>query len=291
MAKNSFFNTTTSQREQKMISDLISESIQIMGENVVYLPQSLVAVDDFFLEDALTKYSESFLIEMYRDVEDYGTVNVDFFGKFGITQKDKTKFIVSKSTFDRLVSYNNLTVNRPLETDLIYDIATSSLFKITHVEHESPYRMLGAVQTYMLNAEIFKYSHQRVTPEDYNIDKQVNQFSTEIKIYLTALPATDFIINELVVSGGTTAKVTDYNAVELSLTVIDRNGTFKENAAITGQSSGTTGVIRKFKTSNDSNQVLDINELLQNKATTLINDKNSNITGTIVTTDFMSGFF
>lgn len=290
MPKNKFFNTTSALNEQRLIDSIISESISIMGENVVYIPKSYVALDNFLLEDALSKYSDNFLIEAYQEIENYGFGNTQFFSKFGIVNKDKADYTISKSTFDKLISLNNLNITRPNEGDLIYNIVSSELFQITFVEEENPYRQLGGVQTYKLNCEAFKYSHQKVTATDYDIDLQVNSESTAIIIYLNTPVIGDYIINEIITSGTTTAKIIDWNAVERTITVIDRNGTFTKNTSVVGASSGVSATINSFKTVDDTNNSLDINLLLQNNGNRLISDKNNNIQGTIVTNSFMDNF-
>lgn len=289
MPKNRFFNTTSASNEQRLINSIIAESISIMGENIIYLPRVIINLDVFLLEDALSKYSKSFLIEAYQDIEDYGYGNTQFFNKFGITNKDKTAYIISKTTFDMLVFTNNLDIIRPNEGDLIYNIASSELFQISFVEEESPYRQLGAVQTYKLNCEAYKYSHQKISTPDYNINLQINSESSAINLYLQSPVVGDYIVNEIITSETTTAKVVDWNAIEACLTIIDRNGTFTKSAAVVGASSGTTARIIKFKTSEDTNQELDINEYLQNIGNNLIETKNTSY-GTIITKSFMENF-
>jgi hypothetical protein len=289
MAKSQFFNTVSAQNEQRLIDSLISESISIMGENILYLPRKIVDLDEFFLED-ISKYESSFVIEAYSELEDFGFGNTDFFTKFGIQNKDRIVYIIARNTFERIVLQNGLNAVRPLEGDLIYNIQSSELFQIKHVENENPYKMLGAVQTYKITCEAYKYSHQKITVPDEEIDLQINQNSKALILHLVQPIVGDFIVNEQITSGTTTAKVVDYNALEGTLTVIDRNGTFVENASVVGASSGVSGIILSFKTTDDPNHILDINLFLQESGSQLITNKKSNITGEIITSDFMSSF-
>ena len=63
MAKNSFFKHTSN--EQQVVEDLTIESIQIHGQDMVYIPRTLVNQDVLFGEDSISEFTSGTEIEMY----------------------------------------------------------------------------------------------------------------------------------------------------------------------------------------------------------------------------------
>lgn len=59
--------------ENMLLEELITESIQIYGHDVKYLPrESYDAVDNLFGEDVLSKFSRAYTLDMYMaNVEGY----------------------------------------------------------------------------------------------------------------------------------------------------------------------------------------------------------------------------
>lgn len=286
MAKSPFFNKST-ESERQLYQDIITESIYIMGDNILYLPRTIVNFDTLFGEDILSKYTDSYLLEAYQDNQTTGFGDsANMFTKFGLTVKDECTYTVSKSSFERIVLDNNLTaVTRPLEGDLVYNIISGQLFQIKFVENEIPYRLFGDVQTYKLYCEAYKYSSQRITAD--LVEPEADLFSTSITI--TMLVGTgDYEIGETVTNGLITMKVSDWNLPMKQLTVIDRTGRLNNNVPIIGKTANWT--IYQWKTTNDSNAEFDINEFLENKSGVIIDQSEKNALGVIVTSNFMENF-
>lgn len=286
MAKSPFFNTSTP-AERQLYRDIITESIYIMGENILYLPRTIVNFDELFGEDILSKYTESFILEAYHDEqkEGFGRGSNNFTA-FGIEVKDQATYTVSKTAFEQIVLNNNLeAITRPLEGDLVYSIISSELFQIKFVENEEPYRMFGDVQTYKLHCEAYKYSNQKITADI--VQTESNVISTSITVLLLS-GVGDFVVNSMVTNGTTTAKILDWNLPKKELKLSELNGKLNKASPIV---SGTTSwTISKYKTVNDSNAQFDINEFLETKSDTIIDQHEVNALGKIVTANFMENF-
>jgi hypothetical protein len=286
MAKSPYFRNS-SENEQRLYENIITESIYIMGEDILYLPRTIVNFDTLFGEDILSKYTESFLLEAYMDNQNSGFGNqANIFGKFGIEVKDEAIYTISKTKFEQVVLDNNLSsLTRPLEGDLIYSIVSRELFQIKFVEEENPYRQFGKIQTYKLSCEAYKYSNQRINTDI--VEREANGFSTALTITLDA-GVGDFIIGEAANNGTVNGKVVDWNIVTRELKLIDMNGAVNEILPII--SGSTVWSIAKFKTTDDTNILMDINDLLEKKADTIVDQSEVNALGKIVTSNFMNNF-
>jgi hypothetical protein len=85
--------------EQSLLSDLVTESIDIYGQDVYYIPRTLVKEDTLFNEDTMSTFNGSYLIRAYCNTVDGWEGQGDLLSKFGIRIEDKTTFVVSRRRF------------------------------------------------------------------------------------------------------------------------------------------------------------------------------------------------
>ena len=161
MPTNVYFDTGT-KAEQHLYEDLIIEQLSIYGQEVFYIPRTLVKEDELFGEDTLSKFDDSYLIEMYFENVDGFEGEADIMSKFGLQIDDQGTFVVSRRRFEQLVSHDsNLIVNtRPNEGDLIYFSKLSKLFEISFVEDEDPFFQIHNVPAFKLKVKTFEYSSE-----------------------------------------------------------------------------------------------------------------------------------
>ena len=161
MPTNVYFDTGT-KAEQHLYEDLIIEQLSIYGQEVFYIPRTLVKEDELFGEDTLSKFDDSYLIEMYFENVDGFEGESDIMSKFGLQIDDQGTFVVSRRRFEQLVSHDsNLIVKtRPNEGDLIYFSKLSKLFEISFVEDEDPFFQIHNVPAFKLKVKTFEYSSE-----------------------------------------------------------------------------------------------------------------------------------
>jgi hypothetical protein len=180
MPTSVYFNNYNSTAEQRVIEDLIVESMQIMGFDAFYLPiENPEDRDILYGEDPVKKFKSAFPLEMYLsgDVMDYQGQQ-EFFSKFGLEIKDKVNLVFARKRFKQEVTNNKSSITRPREGDLIYFPPSKSLFEINFVEHENPFYPLGRLYSYFITAELFTYSYEKI---DTNV-KEIDDVYTETKL-------------------------------------------------------------------------------------------------------------
>ena len=64
MPTNVYFDTGT-KPEQHLYEDLMIEQLKIYGQDVFYIPRTLVKEDSLFGEDTLSKFDDAYQIEKY----------------------------------------------------------------------------------------------------------------------------------------------------------------------------------------------------------------------------------
>jgi hypothetical protein len=170
MATNKFFQNYDNIYEQNLIDDLVIESIQIYGVDIIYISRTLGAEDKILNEDDLSIFDVTWDFEAYVKNVDGFEGEGDFLSRFGLEIRDTVTLTVANRTFERFVSRNDINRKRPFEGDLIYFPLNEKMFKITHVEHESIFYQAGALQVYDLKCELFEYSGERFETGRDNID-------------------------------------------------------------------------------------------------------------------------
>lgn len=104
MPTNRYFPNRNYRRTQRMVEDLVVESIKQTGIDVYYLPKTFVNRDTLFGEDALRKYTTAAQIEVYiKDVQGFQGQG-DIFSKFGLEIRDQVTFVMARRRFEQMKS-------------------------------------------------------------------------------------------------------------------------------------------------------------------------------------------
>jgi len=186
MARNFYFSEKV-RSEINLYEDLIIEALKMYGQDVYYLPRTIVNEDTLLGDDAASQFYASSKIEMYiENVEGFDGEG-DLFTRFGVEIRDEATFIVAKSRWNSQVRRGSSTVienKRPTEGDLIYLPLTKSIFEIRHVEHEQPFYQLENVPVYKMRCTLFEYSNEDMDTEIGAIDAIETDFSYQYKLRL-----------------------------------------------------------------------------------------------------------
>ena len=127
-----------SAQEQKFIENLIVETIEIYGQDIYYVPRTIVNRDTVFGEDSDGKFESAKAIRAYVNNVEGWEGQGELLTKFGIRIEDKTTFIFSREKFKEKVDDSTVlnVEGRPNEGDLIWFPITKHLFEIKFVEVE-----------------------------------------------------------------------------------------------------------------------------------------------------------
>ena len=168
MPVNSYFQSGRSigaLGEQRLIEDLIIESVQIHGFEVFYLPRTSVNQDDILGEDTLQKFTQQYPIEMYMTNVQGFEGNGELFSKFGISVTDQATFVVSKRRWEEAVGMQATNLQlplRPAEGDLLFFPLTGAIFEIKFVKADNPFFQAGKIYVYTMSCELYLYSSERI---------------------------------------------------------------------------------------------------------------------------------
>jgi hypothetical protein len=164
MARNVYFSQAV-KSEQNLYEDLIIESLKIYGQDVYYLPRTIVSRDAVLGEDRASKFDDAYIIEAYiEDIEGFAGAG-DLYSKFGLEIRDEATFILSKRQWQKLIGFWNNPTNDvdypvPLEGDILFLPMSNKLFEIMFVEHEQPFYQLSNLPVYKLQCALYEYNDE-----------------------------------------------------------------------------------------------------------------------------------
>jgi len=165
MATSVYFSGAV-RSEQDLYEDLVTESIKVFGQDVIYIPRTRIS-EDALLNEEWSEFTQAFPVEMFLENAEGFEGDGNLLGKFGLEIRDQANFVVTKRRWEQTVGVNINTAsigytdnNKPSEGDLIYMTMTERLFEIRYVEPKSPFYQLQNLPTYTLTAELFEYNDQ-----------------------------------------------------------------------------------------------------------------------------------
>ena len=176
--------------EKQLYEDLIIEGLKIYGHDVYYLPRTLVNRDLILGEDTLSKFDDSYLIEMYVETTEGLAGEQELINKFGLEIREETTFMLSKRRWTNAVDSEHTMIveGSPNEGDIIYYPLLNKFFEISFVEDQEPFFQLGNLPVYKLRARTWEYSSEKLntgvtdidTAEDaFSLDQLAHQFTLE----------------------------------------------------------------------------------------------------------------
>ena len=177
------------QSEKRLYEDLIIEGLKIYGNDVYYLPRTLVNRDLILGEDTNSRFDDSYLIEMYMESTEGFAGQQELITKFGLEIREDTTFMVSKRTWDEKVANraNEIASSRPREGDILYMPLMNSFFEILFVEDQEPFFQLGNLPVYKLRVTRWEYSGEELNTNITDIDEKENVFSLNLLAYKQSL--------------------------------------------------------------------------------------------------------
>ena len=265
MPRNVYFSQAV-KSEQHLYEDLIIESLGIYGQDVYYIPRTIVNRDSVLNDDPASTFDDAYLMEMYIDNPEGFDGAGDLYSKFGLDIKDEATFIVSRRRWDDRVGVFHSAVEnpRPTEGDLIFLPMTNSFFEISFVEDEQPFYQLQNVPVYTMKCSLFEYNDEDFETGIVGIDDAVSQVGYQLPLDITISGGTHFEVGEIVrqtVDSSVTPNVIVFGEVQqrtkssdiLSKIWVSNIGTtgstdaksFTQGGTITGDTSAYTGTIAK----------------------------------------------
>ena len=252
MPRNVYFSQAV-QSEQRLYEDLIIESLKIFGQDVYYIPRTLVNRDYILGEDAASKFEDAYLIEAYIENTDGFEGAGDLYSKFGLEIRDECTFIISRKQWNRLVGVWNNSINtvKPQEGDVIFLPMTNSFFEISYVEDDRPFYQLSNLPVYRLTCSLFEYSDEDFETGVGTIDDATGQNAYQVAMNVTVTGGNHFtqgeiVRQELVAADGDTAAIVVFGEVQ----TITKNSDVGADISISN--IGVTGIdeARDFQVSN-----------------------------------------
>ena len=243
MPRNVFFSQAV-KSEQNLYEDLIVESLQIYGQDIYYVPRTLVSRDNILGEDPASKFDDAYLMEAYLENIDGFEGAGDLMSKFGLEIRDEATFVISRRVWERLVGKfsSNVIDPRPQEGDVIFLPMTNSFFEINFVEDDSPFYQLSNLPVYRMQCSLFEYADEDFDTGIDIIDQKTGQSAYQVFLDVTVSGGNHFEVGETV-SQIVATGITVSGEVQQRTKTSDIAGTYGiSNIGVTG----SAGVAKDF---------------------------------------------
>ena len=285
MPRNVFFSQAV-KSEQSLYEDLIVESLQIYGQDIYYVPRTLVSRDNILGEDPASKFDDAYLMEAYLENIDGFEGAGDLMSKFGLEIRDEATFVISRRVWERLVGKfsSNVIDPRPQEGDVIFLPMTNSFFEINFVEDDSPFYQLSNLPVYRMQCSLFEYADEDFDTGIDIIDQKTGQSAYQVFLDVTVSGGNHFEVGETVsqiVSTGITVsgevqqrtKTSDiagtYGISNIGVTGssgVAKDFIVSSTAVLTGGTNSYTGTITKVYDVSDNTQTFTTDGAAENVA-------------------------
>jgi len=193
MAVNHYFQGGKgigNQAEKRLHEDIIIESLKIFGQDIYYLPRTLVNRDLVLGEDTSSRFDDSYLLEMYFETTEGFAGENEIINKFGLEIRDDTTLVLSKRRFeDHVASKATLTASgRPNEGDVVYVPLLKAFFEIQFVEDQEPFYQMGNLPVYKLKVTRWEYANEQINTgigtldaveDKHSLDQLQHKFTLE----------------------------------------------------------------------------------------------------------------
>lgn len=178
MATNKYFDNLYNQSEQDTFIDIVQESIQLHGTNVLYIPREIENFDELLREEKLSVFRHTYSIEAYMQNNGQNTTMQKYMSKYGFRFEENTEIVISAKSWDEL----GTPYAQPREGSLIYvgdpedqyASFVNCMFQINQVWDGYPDTMqFGAVSSYRLILSAVNKSYSNIMDTNYT---DINDF-------------------------------------------------------------------------------------------------------------------
>jgi hypothetical protein len=178
-----------------LLNDLVAESISCAGQEMYYVPRTVVNDDALYTTDDQSTYVRAIPIPIY--VEDYDSFGGDgsFMSKFSLEIRNQATFCVSRSVFSELVS-SRTQQPRPNEGDLVYFPLNGKCFQVKFVDKFEMFYPLGGLYVWKLVVELFEYSNEVIDTGVPDIDAVGAEWSTDVLTYALLAEDGSYVLDE-----------------------------------------------------------------------------------------------
>lgn len=174
------FNLYAHPGTQNLFDSLITEAIQVYGQDMSYLPRRRDTFDIVYYEDDTSFFDTAYGIPIYVKSSDGFMGSEAIISSFGLDIRPQVILSVSRFQFENNILVEESDLGRPREGDLIYFPMNTRLFEIKFVDNKPFFYQGGKLQMYDLTCELYEYSGERFSTGILAIDSIEEKLSIDI---------------------------------------------------------------------------------------------------------------
>jgi len=239
---NPHFQLYEHEETQRLMDDLVAETIEVAGWDMYYMPRRRVDFDDIFYEDAQSKFDTAYQIPLYIKSWQGFEGSDALMTQFGIEVQLQLILTMARIHWEEIIypSEKDAGVFRPREGDLIYiPNLDYRVYEIKFVDEHPYFYQHGYENQYDLTVELFRYAGEILTTGIAEVD--CLQKTSSINAYDWAILAEDGDV--LLTEAGEILTTEDFRVAQEAVGIIDQNDEFEEAAGDPDAANTETNII------------------------------------------------
>lgn len=173
--QNGFSDSTN---EQDLLHALVTESIQLFGQDFYYIVRNRDVEDKILNELKTDSFTKAYCIETFVVPPGDGFQGDDeVIGQFGFEMREQIELIIPRRRFIQETGMRD----GPNAGDLMYwGGVLDHLFEIKKVDYDSPFYPIGTIATWHLHCQDFRYNYQKIKTGIPQVDKLQKHFDHDV---------------------------------------------------------------------------------------------------------------
>lgn len=166
-----------SPNEQNLLHDLVTECIQLFGQDCYYIVRNRDNEDKILNELKSDSFTKAYCIETYIvPPGDSFQGDEEVISQFGFEMREQIDLIIPRRRFIQETGMSN----GPNAGDLMYwGGAVDHLFEIKKVEYDSPFYSIGTIATWTMHCQNFRYNYQVIKTGIPQVDRISQHFDVQ----------------------------------------------------------------------------------------------------------------
>lgn len=226
---NPHFQLYEHEETQRLVDELVAETVELHGYDVYYMPRRRVDMDDVYYEDTQSKFDTAYQIPIYVKSWQGFDGNDAMMTQFGIEVQLQLVLTMARIHWEQNVDEFERPndIFRPREGDLIYiPVLDYKTYEIKFVDEHPYFYQHGYENQYDLTVELWRYSGEILDTGIAGVDCM--QKSSSLNAYDWAI--TDETGDALLTENGEVITIEDFRTGQEDHGIIEGNDDFLDGA-------------------------------------------------------------
>lgn len=172
MTVSKYFTPMTNTNTQAFINQLVVQSIQANGLDLLYLPRNVLENDEVFKEALHERFDQEYTLEfVVEDIQQFNGMGHTFM--VGFQMEDNITLVCARSRFTDVIGEG--TEIKPEKGDVVYIQEADMMFQVDNVLKDEDWREWGANYVWRLRCNRYRAGHEEFDTGNEIFDQDIEE--------------------------------------------------------------------------------------------------------------------